>query len=252
MSWLKRNILLLALFATMLWVTAPFLGPVALKKTPLCVMWGTIYTTFGSVFLTALPAYLMAAALAGILPLSPNLERLFTRVFHVLSGMPSIVFGIIGFSLFCQSCRLGWSILSATLTLSLMLFPVLVTGFLQILESSHRELDPLCRSLGVSPLEFLFRLIPKFKLGSLLSVLAMGWGRACSDTAAVMLTCGAVLEMPASPLDPVRTLGYHIYLLGMETPGGMPEARALCLLAILGLLVAQFVPNLIINLKEAR
>lgn len=249
MRFLKHNFLLVLLIILMLFIVGSFVGPMNIKVTPLSVLWGTALTTFGSVLLCALPAYVMAAALAGILKLSPKSKRFYSRIFHVLSGLPSIVFGIIGFTVFCQMLNLGWSILSAILTLSLMIFPVLVTGFLQFLEASHNEFSSYCKSLRITPLEFLFVFLPKIQLKNFLSVFAVGWGRASSDTAAVMLTCGAVLEMPSSLMDPVRTLGYHIYLLGMETPGGMPEARALCFVAICILIVVQFVPNFLMNLR---
>jgi phosphate transport system permease protein len=176
-----------------------------------------------------------------MLPFSGRASSFVSFSIYLLAGMPSVVFGIIGFVLFCQVLGFGWSILSASLTLALMLVPLLVTGFVQILRPMQSYYGPLVQSLGIRRLAFLFVQVPKYRARSLLATLQLSWSRALADTAAVMLTCGVVLEMPQSVYDSVRVLSYHIYLLAMDEPGGMPEARTLSLLLIVGLIALNIV-----------
>jgi phosphate transport system permease protein len=93
-------------------------------------------------------------------------------------------------------------------------------------------------------LELLFRLSPAYQKGKILDVLILGWATSLGDTAAVMLTCGALTAFPESIMDSVRLLNFHIFLLAMEVPGGMPEARSLSLLLIIFLLFLFIVPRI--------
>lgn len=229
---LKRQWLLVCVVLFSLCFLSCFVGTMTLKATPLSVVVGTVVTTVGSVTLAVIPAYVMAGVLSGVLPFSGRLKRLVSYSVYLLAGMPSIVYGIIGFVLFADYLGFGWSILSATLTLALMLVPILIAGFVQILGPLHQQFDSLNRSLGISPLAFLVFHVPKLCGTSIAAVLQMSWSRAVADTAAVMLTCGVVTEMPSSVYDSVRVLSYHIYLLAMDEPGGMPEARTLSVVLI--------------------
>lgn len=232
MSALKRNVfLILYLLFTVAFLSC-FVGSFSITRTPASVIVGTLYTAVGSTLVALPPAYLMAGALSGALEFSPRLKGLVSYTVFLLAGMPSIVYGIIGFTLFCRIAGFGWSILSATLTLALLLIPTLTTGLVQVFKPLVDRYQGLNRSLGIGEAEFLFYYIPKLRGRNILVLLQLGWSRAVADTAAVMLTCGAVLEMPASVYDSVRVISYHIYLLAMDEPGGMPEARALSLLMV--------------------
>jgi ABC-type phosphate transport system permease subunit len=80
--------------------------------------------------------------------------------------------------------------------------------------------------------------------GKIIDSLTLGWATSLGDTAAVMLTCGALTTFPESIMDSVRLINFHIYLLAMDIPGGMPEARSLSLLLILFLLFLFITPRL--------
>ena len=238
---LSRNSLLLLYVLFNVAFLICFVGVFSLHRTPASILVGTLLITVGSVCLAFIPAYLMAGVLSGILRFSPRIERLVSFSVYLLAGMPSIFYGIVGFVLFCQILGMGWSILSASLTLALMLIPLLITGFVQILGPMNVQYQHLVRSLDIGTLAFLFRLIPRFRLRSLLGTLQLSWSRAIAETAAVMLTCGVVLDMPRSAYDSVRVLSYHIYLLAMDEPGGMPEAKTLSMLLVVVLVAMNLV-----------
>jgi phosphate transport system permease protein len=232
----KRNSLLfLYLLFTVAFLSC-FVGVFSVERTPVSVILGTLYVAVGSVAVALLPAYLMAGVLSGALRFPAWLHHLVSYAVFLLAGMPSIIYGVIGFVLFCQILGFGWSILSATLTLALMLIPTLTTGLVQVFKPLVQRYEPLNRSLGIRPVAFLFLYLPKFRGSSIVALLQLGWARAVADTAAVMLTCGVVLEMPQSVYDSIRVISYHIYLLAMEEPGGLPEARTLSLLLVVALI----------------
>jgi len=232
----RRNFLLLGcLIFTAIFLSC-FVGVLTVDRTPVSVLLGTLYVAGGSVVIALVPAYLMAGVLSGALRFSPWLNNLVSYAVFLLAGMPSIIYGVIGFVFFCQILGFGWSILSATLTLSLMLIPTLCAGLVQVFKPLVQQYEMLNRSLGIRPTTFLFYYIPKFRASSIVALLQLGWSRAVADTAAVMLTCGVVLKMPQSVYDSIRVVSYHIYLLAMEEPGGLPEARTLSLVLVVALI----------------
>ncbi|RUM41156.1 MAG: hypothetical protein DSY80_09245 [Desulfocapsa sp.] len=226
-------------------ILATFFKPLVFEHTTVGILVGTIITTVGAVLFAALPAYLVAGVLAGIIRLPTWLSSITAISVYILAGMPSIILGIIGFLLFCNTLGFGWSMLSAMLTLLLLLYPTLVTAFSQLLRPFNQVYGKAAQSYGVGPLEFLFRLSPAYQKGKILEVLVLGWATSLGDTAAVMLTCGALTGFPESIFDSVRLLNYHIFLLAMDIPGGMPEARSLSLLLIIFLLFLFITPRLI-------
>jgi phosphate transport system permease protein len=238
----KQWVLWLYLLMTASIITA-FFRPLEFEHTTLGILVGTVITTVGAVLLAALPAYLVAGVMAGIIRLPNWLQSMTAVSVYILAGMPSIILGIIGFLLFCNALRFGWSMLSAMLTLLLLLYPTLVTAFSQMLRPFNERFGKAAESFGVGPLEFLFRLAPAYQKDKIVDVLILGWATSLGDTAAVMLTCGALTSFPESIMDSVRLINYHIFLLAMEVPGGMPEARSLSLLLIIFLLFLFIVPR---------
>lgn len=225
-------------------IIAAFIKPLEFEHTTAGIIFGTVITTVGAVMIAALPAYLVAGVMAGIIRLPNWLQSLTAVSVYILAGMPSIILGIIGFLLFCNALELGWSMLSAMLTLILLLYPTLVTAFSQMLRPFNERYGMAAQSFGIGPLEFLFRQSPAYQKGKILDALILGWATSLGDTAAVMLTCGALTEFPESIMDSVRLINFHIFLLAMEVPGGMPEARSLSLLLIIFLLLLFIGPRL--------
>jgi phosphate transport system permease protein len=225
-------------------IMATFFKPLQFEHTTAGIIVGTIITTVGAVLIAAVPAYLIAGVMAGIIRLPNWLQSLTAVSVYVLAGMPSIILGIIGFLLFVNALGFGWSMLSAMLTLILLLYPTLVTAFSQILRPFNQRYGMAAKSFDVGPLEFLFRLSPAYQKGKILDALILGWATSLGDTAAVMLTCGALTAFPESIMDSVRLINFHIFLLAMDIPGGMPEARSLSLLLIIFLLFLFVVPRL--------
>jgi len=226
-------------------IIAVFMGPLVIEHTTLGILVGTVIVTVGAVLLAAIPAYFIAGVMASIIRLPAWLESITAISVYILAGMPSIILGVVGFLLFCNALGFGWSMLSAMLTLTLLLYPTLVTAFTQILRPFKRHYGKAAESFGVGPLEFLFRVTPGYQKGKLIDALILGWATSLGDTAAVMLTCGALTGFPESIMDSVRLINYHIFLLAMEVPGGMPEARSLSLLLILFLVFLLAIPRLV-------
>lgn len=134
-----------------------------------------------------------------------------------LSGVPSVVYGLFGLSLFSITLGFGTSILSGSLTLAIMTLPVIASSVREALASLPRELRESAYALGAKKSETIFKILYPAAKNRMITAILIGAGRVIGETAPVLLT-GAVFystKLPNSLLDPVMTLPTHIYFITM-------------------------------------
>ncbi len=146
------------------------------------------------------------------------------RSLDVLSGIPSIVFGLFGNAFFCQYLGLGFSILSGGLTLACMVLPILIRSTEIGLSSIPTNYRLPGAALGMSKFSLLRNIILPLATPGIVVGLILGIGRAMAETAALIFTSGYVDRFPTSIMDSGRSLSIHIYDLTMNVPGGEPNA----------------------------
>jgi len=135
---------------------------------------------------------------------------------ELLAGIPSIIYGLFGMVLFVTILNFNWSILSGTLTLSIMILPVIIRTTEEALISVPKEYREGSLSLGVSKIRTIIKVvIPSAKAGILTGII-LAMGRVSGETAAVYLTVGMVPRIAKGFLESGRTLSVHMYLLAKE------------------------------------
>jgi phosphate transport system permease protein len=162
--------------------------------------------------------------------------RLTRRSLDVLSGVPSIVFGLFGNAFFCKTLGLGFSILSGGLTLACMVLPILIRATEEGFRAVPADYRLSAAALGMSRTTTLFHLLLPAAAPGLLVGLILGIGRAVAETAALIFTSGYVDRMPESLLDSGRALSVHIFDLSMNVSGGDANAYAAAVVLV-GLLL---------------
>ena len=177
-----------------------------------------------------------AAMLSEFTPAHGVFGRLVRRSLDVLSGVPSIVFGLFGNAFFCQTLGMGFSILSGGLTLACMVLPLLIRSTEEGFRAVPEEYRRGAAALGLSRTSTLFHLLLPAAVPGLVVGLVLGTGRALAETAALVFTSGYVDRMPESLLDSGRSLSIHIFDLSMNISGGDPNAYASALVLIVLLL----------------
>jgi len=163
--------------------------------------------------------------------------RLVRRSLDVLSGVPSIVFGLFGNAFFCKALGLGFSILSGGLTLACMVLPILIRSIEEGFRAVPNEYRFGAAALGLSRTSTLWHLLLPAAVPGVVVGLVLGIGRAIAETAALIFTSGYVDRMPESLLDSGRSLSIHIFDLAMNVSGGDPNAYATALVLVTMLLV---------------
>ncbi len=163
-----------------------------------------------------------------------SLERIARFGVQTLAGVPSIIFGLFGFTAFVLWLGLGWSILSGSLTLAAMILPTLVKAAEEAIRAVPDSYRQGSLALGATKGQTILRVVLPVAMPGILSGVILSIGRVIGETAAVLLTAGSALGFAVSPLDSGRTMAVHLYLLAME---GISVPKAYSTSAVLILLV---------------
>lgn len=128
-----------------------------------------------------------------------------------LAATPSIVFGAFGFIFFSIELKLGLSMLSAGLTLAIMVIPLLLRSSIEALKSIPREIGDGSLALGATRWQTVWNVILPPALGGISSGVILSIGRAIGETAAILFTAGYALTINNSIMSPVATMPNMIY-----------------------------------------
>ncbi|WP_413288906.1 PstA family ABC transporter permease [Bdellovibrio sp. HCB337] len=138
----------------------------------------------------------------------------------LLSGLPSIVFGLFGSALFGQTLGLGYSLLSGALTLSCMVLPFYTKILYDNFKILPREYLLSAKALDLSLFQTSKNVLIPMNLYAIAAGAIFSMSRALGETAALVFTSGYVDRYPHSIFDSGRTLSIHIYDLALNVPAG--------------------------------
>ena len=135
---------------------------------------------------------------------------------NCLSGVPSIIFGLFGFILFVMIMGFGWSILSGGLSLTAMVLPTIILTSEEALRSVPIQYRTVAASLGATRWQVVTKSVLPYATPGILTGIILSIGRSIGETAAVIFTAGAAVQMPGSLFDSARTMAVHFYTLARE------------------------------------
>jgi phosphate transport system permease protein len=130
----------------------------------------------------------------------------FTGVIEInvtnLAGVPSIVYGLLALGLFVYKFGFGQSVLSAGLTLALLILPIIIVGTREALRAVPKAIREAAYGLGATRWEVTKDHVLPYSTGGILTGLILGLSRAIGETAPI-ITIGAlsfIAFLPGSPV----------------------------------------------------
>lgn len=185
---------------------------------------GTFYLALGAV-LFALPLGILAAIYLNEYAGKNALVRIIKMGISNLAGVPSIVFGLFGLAIFVKFFGFGVSILSGSLTLAIMILPVIISTTVEALKSIPDSFREAGYGVGATKWQIIRGIILPAALPGILTGTILGIGRAAGETAPILFTAATFFsrKLPGSIMDEVLALPYHIYAL--MTEGTHPDAQ---------------------------
>lgn len=210
---------------------------------------GTLYLIMGSM-LFAFPI----GVLSGIYIHEYNKDGFWKRFIKLmtnnLAGVPSIVFGLFGMALFVNKLQFGDSILAGSLTLGLLVLPIVIRTTEEALLSVDNTFRHASLALGATKLITIRKVVLPIALPNIMTGLILSIGRVAGETAPILFTVAAYFlpRLPHSIFDQVMALPYHLYVIstsGTKIEESRTMAYGTALVLVLIVLILNIVANII-------
>ncbi|MBK6277558.1 MAG: phosphate ABC transporter permease PstA [Gammaproteobacteria bacterium] len=121
-----------------------------------------------------------------------------------LAGVPSIIYGLLALGLFVYALDFGQSILSAGLTLALLILPIIIVATREAIRAIPSSIREGAYALGATRWQMVRDHIIPYSTGGILTGVIIGLARAIGETAPI-ITIGALTFIAFLPEAPIST-----------------------------------------------
>ena len=169
---------------------------------------------------------------------------------EILSGIPSILLGLFGYTVFCVMFRMGTSILAGCLTMTLCILPTIVRTTEESLLAVPGSYKEGAMALGAGKLRVILGIVLPCAVPGILTAVILAMGRIVGESAALLYTSGMSYNMPNDFFGQIMnsgpTLTLHLYQTAMQATSDDAFHIAFATAAVL--LVIVFLLNLLAGL----
>lgn len=138
---------------------------------------------------------------------------------ETLSGIPSIIFGLFGMIFFGRICRLGYSILTGGLTMTLLVLPLITRNTEEALKSVPESYRTGALGMGTTKWHMIRTILLPSAMPGIITGIILAIGRIVGESAALMFTAGSGYLLPKTAagflqkiLQPGGTMTVQLYL----------------------------------------
>ncbi|MCL2398982.1 MAG: phosphate ABC transporter permease subunit PstC [Defluviitaleaceae bacterium] len=155
---------------------------------------GTLYVSFLAIILSAPIACLCAIFLNYYV--RKRISKPILAFIDLLAGVPSVIFGFIGLMIIVSNFEkifnmsAGESVFAAAILLAIMLLPYIVSSYSESIERAKDKYGSASLALGTSEEYATLKIIIPITKNSVVAAVTMAFGRAMSETMAVMMIIG--------------------------------------------------------------
>ena len=213
---------------------------------------GTLMLVLGSCVLS-FPIGIFAGIFMNEYAKDSFFKKFISMMTNNLAGIPSVVFGLFGLSLFVNIFGLGVSALAGSLTLGLMILPIVVTTTEESLKQVENDYRFASYAMGASKWYTIRKVVLPAAMPNIITGLIISVGRVAGETAPIIFTAAAYFlpNITFSYSDPVMALPYHLYVIA--TSGiNLEASREIAFGTALILITIILVLNLIANYLRVR
>ncbi|HNE87394.1 MAG TPA: phosphate ABC transporter permease PstA [Chitinophagales bacterium] len=184
---------------------------------------GTIYLVIGSMIF-AVPLGIMSAIYISEYASNQKWVRFIRIMTNNLASIPSIVFGLFGMALFVHTFGFGDSILAGSLTLGILIIPIVIRTTEEALKAVPESYRLGSFALGATKLQTIKNVVFPIAFPNIMTGLILSVGRVSGETAPILFTVAAYFlpKLPQSIFDQAMALPYHLYVIA--TSGSDIEA----------------------------
>lgn len=216
---------------------------------------GSLYIAGGATLIAIMLGFPAALYINVHLIRYKRTQQLIRYVLDALWGIPSIVYGAFGFTLML-ALGMNASLLAGIITVSLLITPIMVRTFDEVLATIPKGLHEAAMALGSTRTETAFRIIFRQGLPGFVTAILLSFGRGIGDAASVLFTAGYTDRIPTNLDEPAATLPLAIFFqLGSPIPEvrerAFASAAILTIIILIISLLARFIGRRVsrMNLK---
>jgi phosphate transport system permease protein len=149
-------------------------------------------------------------------------QRLFYRTLRIvitnLAGVPSIVYGLLGFGMLVIFFGLGLSLIASAITLAFLVLPLVITASREAIEAVPYSVREASLALGATKWQTIRSHVLPYSIPGILTGIILSLSRAAGETAPILLTGAIVLKqtLPDSIFSTFMALPYQLYALATQ------------------------------------
>lgn len=185
-------------------------------------------------------------------------KHILETLVNITSGIPSIIFGFVGLLMFVPLVKAvtgkeDYSILAGSLTMTIMLLPVIIKSTSEALLSVPKSYEEASLALGASKTQTVFKVVLPNALPGILTAILLSIGRIIGESAAIMFVMGTQIEDNVNVLKPATTLSLHIWSLTKEEVPRYGESCAISIIILFLIIILSVIVKIIsyrINKKK--
>lgn len=213
-------------------------------KTPGGGIWGSLIATLQLILISlliSLPLGMFTAIYLNEISNKGKISQMVEYSIELLAGVPSIIFGLMGVIVLYPITALfnieGLSILLGSLTMAVILLPVIIRSIQESLKVVPDGLRMASLSLGASKTQTIFRVILPSALPGILSAILLAISRIIGESAALIYTMGTFINDSPKITQGATSLAVHIWSLMSQEQPNFELASAISIIILLIVLV---------------
>lgn len=209
--------------------------------TPGGGIWGSLLSTLKLILISlsiALPLGVFSAIYLNEISRKGKTTNFIQYSIELLAGIPSIIFGLMGVIVLYPITTVfnieGLSILLGSLTMSVILLPVIIRSVQESLKTVPDDQRMASLSLGANETQTIFRIVLPRARSGILSTILLSISRIIGESAALIYTMGTFINDTPKIKDGATTLSVHIWsIMSQEQPNfELASAISIVILAI--------------------
>lgn len=173
---------------------------------------------------------------------------------ETLSGIPSIIFGMFGMVFFVEGLHMGYSLLAGSLTLSLMVLPLITRNTQEALKTVPDSYRQGAIGLGSTKLYMIVKILIPSAMQGIVTGVILAVGRAVGESAVLLFTAGSAKLLPndikqllLKPFQSGGTLTVQMYL-SATSEGDFDTAFGIAVVLLIIVLCINFLTKLLTRL----
>lgn len=176
-------------------------------------LWGSIWM----IGITAPLTFILGVASAIYLEEYAKKDSFLSRLIQInisnLAGVPSIVYGMLGLTLFVRGLALGKSVIAGSLTMTLLILPIVIVSAREAISSVPNTLRQASYAMGATRWQTIRHVVLPYALPGILTGTILALSRAIGETAPLIMI-GAVTFLaftPSTVFDEFTVMPIQIY-----------------------------------------